>query len=286
MSEENKDGLVQEDPNNCSHNCSGCGSKCPNRIQKYTLNKNSTIKHTIGIVSGKGGVGKSLVTSLLASSFAKHNKAVAILDADITGPSMGKVFGINDKAVGNEQGIYPATTGSGIQLISTNMLLENDETPVVWRGPVITGLVQQFYSDVIWQDVDYMFIDMPPGTGDVPLTVFQSIPLDGIIIVTSPQDLVSMVVMKAINMAIQMNIPILGLVENMSYFDCEDCGHRNYPFGQGHGQQIAAGLNIPYFIQLPIDPSFAKLADMGNIEFAKNEDIDNLCLDLINNLEN
>lgn len=262
-------------PESCNHNCSGCSTQgCSSRVQQFTLNPLSTVKHTIGVVSGKGGVGKSFVTSLIASSLNKQGYQVGVLDADITGPSMAKVFGIDQAAMGSEDGIIPATTASGIQLISTNMLLDNESTPVLWRGPILAGLVQQFYSDVIWEDVDYMVVDMPPGTGDVPLTVFQSIPLDGIVIVTTPQDLVSMVVSKAINMAHSMNIPILGLVENMSYFDCDDCGKRNYPFGQGHVNQLASQIGVNLTLQLPINPDYAHLSDRGQVEFIQLDDVD------------
>lgn len=275
-----------EDPSaTCNHDCSSCQANCSSRVEKFTLNPLSSVKRVIGIVSGKGGVGKSLVTSLLASSVNKQGLRAAVLDADITGPSMAKVFGIDDHAMGGNDGIYPAISACGIQVISTNMLLESEDTPVIWRGPVLAGLVKQFYSDVIWEDVDYMFVDMPPGTGDVPLTVFQSIPLDGIVIVTTPQDLVSMVVMKAVNMANAMNIPILGLVENMAYFDCDDCGCRNYPFGKGDVKGLAQSLDIPSSLELPINPDFSKLSDLGRVEFVDNQDVDDFAQELMQHLE-
>ena len=269
----------------CDHDCAHCDKNCSSRIEKFELNPLSSVRHTIGIVSGKGGVGKSFVTSLLASSVSKKGYNVGVLDADITGPSMAKVFGIDDHALGSDQGIYPATSALGVQVISTNMLLEDEETPVIWRGPVLAGLVKQFYSDVIWEDVDFMFVDMPPGTGDVPLTVFQSVPLDGIVVVTTPQDLVNMVVMKAVNMANQMNIPILGVVENMAYFSCEECGCRNYPFGKGDVQGLAANLGIPYALELPINPDYAKLSDLGRVEFVDNEDMNDFASALIDHLD-
>lgn len=262
---------TEQSPESCDHNCAHCSANCSSRIEKFKLNKLSTVRHTIGIVSGKGGVGKSMVTALSACAMNRLGKNVAVLDADITGPSMAHVFGVEDHAFGGEDGIYPATTATNIQLISTNMLLESEETPVVWRGPILAGLVQQFYSDVIWNDVDYMFVDMPPGTGDVPLTVFQSIPLDGIIVVTTPSDLVSMVVKKAINMANTMNIPILGIVVNMAYFDCVECGCRNYPFGHVNVNELAENENIGLSLELPINPEFTQLCDLGRVEFVNHE---------------
>lgn len=262
---------TEQSPESCDHNCANCSANCSSRIEKFKLNKLSTVRHTIGIVSGKGGVGKSMVTALSACAMNRLGKNVAVLDADITGPSMAHVFGVDDHAFGGEDGIYPATTATNIQLISTNMLLDSEETPVVWRGPILAGLVQQFYSDVIWNDVDYMFVDMPPGTGDVPLTVFQSIPLDGIIVVTTPSDLVSMVVKKAINMANTMNIPILGIVVNMAYFDCVECGCRNYPFGHVNVNELAENENIGLSLELPINPEFTQLCDLGRVEFVNHE---------------
>lgn len=226
----------------------------------------SNIKKVIAVVSGKGGVGKSLVTSLLAVNMNRTGKHSAILDADITGPSIPKLFGIHEKALGNEDGILPCKSKTGIDVMSINLLLENDTDPVVWRGPVIAGTVKQFYTDVIWRDVDFMFVDMPPGTGDVPLTVFQSLPIAGIVVVTSPQDLVSMIVEKAVNMARMMNIPVLGIVENMSYYECPHCGERSEIFGRSHIDETAHRFNIPAAARLPINPKLAAASDAGLIE--------------------
>lgn len=253
---------------NCSHNCSECGSgDCSERTAPQSLieqlNKYSHVKKVIGVVSGKGGVGKSLITSLMAVSMQRRGFRTAILDADITGPSIPKIFGIHDKAMGTEDGIYPAVTDTGIQIMSINLLLDHDTDPVVWRGPVIAGAVKQFWTDVIWDDVDYMFVDMPPGTGDVPLTVFQSLPVDGIIIVTSPQELVSMIVSKAVKMADMMHIPVLGIVENMSYFECPDCGQRHHIFGESHVETLASEYHIPAISKIPIDPRIANTCDQG-----------------------
>ncbi|HWT27011.1 MAG TPA: Mrp/NBP35 family ATP-binding protein [Mobilitalea sp.] len=255
----------------CNQNCNSCSSDCGDRkntktdfsVQPHEL---SNIKKVIGIVSGKGGVGKSLVTSLMAVTMNRRGYHSAVLDADITGPSIPKAFGIKEKAVGSEMGLYPVKSKTGIDVMSINLLLNNDTDPVVWRGPVIAGTVKQFWSDVIWNDVDYMFVDMPPGTGDVPLTVFQSLPVDGIIIVTSPQELVSMIVGKAVKMAKMMNIPILGLVENMSYFKCPDCGKEYSVFGDGHVDEIAKKYDINKVAKLPIDPKLAAAVDKGMIE--------------------
>ena len=226
----------------------------------------SNIKKVIAVVSGKGGVGKSLVTSLLAVNMNRAGKHSAILDADITGPSIPKLFGIHEKALGNEDGILPCKSKTDIDVMSINLLLENDTDPVVWRGPVIAGTVKQFYTDVIWRDVDFMFVDMPPGTGDVPLTVFQSLPIAGIVVVTSPQDLVSMIVEKAVNMARMMNIPVLGIVENMSYYECPHCGERSEIFGRSHIDETAHRFNIPAAARLPINPKLAAASDAGLIE--------------------
>ena len=251
----------------CSHDCSSCASSCDEKKSMLVApHETSNIKKVIGVVSGKGGVGKSLITSLLAVSARKRGKNVAILDADITGPSIPKAFGIKEKAMGSDMGILPAFTTTGIEVMSVNLLLEHDTDPVVWRGPVIAGTVQQFWTDVLWNDVDVMFVDMPPGTGDVPLTVFQSIPVDGIIIVTSPQELVGMIVKKAVKMANMMNIPVLGLVENMSYLLCPDCGKKIYMFGNSHIQSAAKENDISLTAQLPLDPNFAIACDAGNIE--------------------
>ena len=255
----------------CTHDCSTCSANCSSRqpskedfLEK--LNDLSSVRKVIGVVSGKGGVGKSLVTSLLAVTFNHRGFRTAILDADVTGPSIPKAFGIKEKAHGTEQYIIPAVTKTGIQMISVNLLLENETDPVVWRGPVIAGTVKQFWTDVIWKDVDYMFVDMPPGTGDVPLTVFQSLPLDGIVIVTSPQELVSMIVSKAVNMAKLMDIPILGIVENMSYVECPDCGRRISVFGESKTDAVAAEYGMKVLAKLPLDPVLAGNCDNGLIE--------------------
>ena len=257
----------------CTHNCETCGVDCASRRsaqkqQDFKVNAHplSNIKKVIAVVSGKGGVGKSLVTSLLAVNMNRAGKHSAILDADITGPSIPKLFGIHEKALGNEDGILPCKSKTGIDVMSINLLLENDTDPVVWRGPVIAGTVKQFYTDVIWRDVDFMFVDMPPGTGDVPLTVFQSLPIAGIVVVTSPQDLVSMIVEKAVNMARMMNIPVLGIVENMSYYECPHCGERSEIFGRSHIDETAHRFNIPAAARLPINPKLAAASDAGLIE--------------------
>jgi Mrp family chromosome partitioning ATPase len=231
-----------------------------------STNELSSIKKVYGVVSGKGGVGKSLVTGLLSTISNRRGFKTAVLDGDITGPSVPKMFGIKGKAKGNESGIFPAETKSGIKIISINLLLEDENAPVIWRGPILGGTIKQFWTDVIWGDVDYMFIDMPPGTGDVPLTVFQSIPLDGIIVVTSPQELVSMIVSKAVGMAEKMNIPIIGIIENMSYVKCPDCGKEINIFGESHIDKIAAENKVELLARLPIDPSLASLCDKGLIE--------------------
>ena len=225
------------------------------------------------MVSGKGGVGKSLVTSLLASEMQRRGHRCAILDADITGPSIPKSFGITEKATGTDEFLIPVTTYSGMQIMSINLILENDTEPVVWRGPVIAGAVTQFWTDVLWQDVDYMFVDMPPGTGDVPLTVFQSLPIDGVVIVTTPQDLVSMIVSKAVNMANMMKIPVLGIVENMSYFQCPDCGARHEIFGDSKVEEVAKSFDIQHYVRLPIDPVVATMVDAGEVESVSGEEI-------------
>ena len=252
-----------------THDCSNCGETCAEREQQdltAKLNPAASVKKVIAVVSGKGGVGKSLVTSLLAVNMNRAGKHSAILDADITGPSIPKLFGIHEKALGNEDGILPCKSKTGIDVMSINLLLENDTDPVVWRGPVIAGTVKQFYTDVIWRDVDFMFVDMPPGTGDVPLTVFQSLPIAGIVVVTSPQDLVSMIVEKAVNMARMMNIPVLGIVENMSYYECPHCGERSEIFGRSHIDETAHRFNIPAAARLPINPKLAAASDAGLIE--------------------
>ena len=265
----------------CTHDCSSCGESCASRENGSSLdmteklNRYSTVKKVIGVVSGKGGVGKSIVTSLLAVMFARKGYDTAVLDADITGPSIPKAFGLTEKALGSEKGILPAVTASGIKIMSINLLLENDTDPVIWRGPVLAGTVKQFWTDVCWGNVDYMFVDMPPGTGDVPLTVFQSLPLDGIIIVTSPQDLVSMIVEKAVKMAQLMNVPILGVVENMSYFVCPDCKKKHYPFGESKLENIANEYSLDILARLPIDSKNAQACDSGKVESILNPDAEN-----------
>lgn len=259
----------------CSHDCSSCGTECGDRTEKQSFlvepNKKSSVKKVIGVISGKGGVGKSLVTELLAVSMQASGKHTAILDADITGPSIPKAFGITGKATGNEDGILPIASKTGIEIMSINLLLEDITDPVIWRGPVIAGTVKQFWSDVVWSDIDTMFVDMPPGTGDVPLTVFQSLPVDGIIIVTSPQELVSMIVAKAVKMAQMMNIPILGVVENMSYLECPDCHKKIAIFGESHIDEIATQFGIPLLGRIPVNPELAAMVDAGNIEDFKQD---------------
>ena len=258
----------------CNGNCSECGSDCADRKPESLLaelNPNASVKKVIAVVSGKGGVGKSTVTSMLAVAMARRGKRVGILDADITGPSAPTAFGVTECQGADESGLYPALTRTGIQVMSINLLLDNPADPVVWRGPVIAGAVKQFWTDVIWEDVDYLFVDMPPGTGDVPLTVFQSLPVDGVIIVTSPQDLVSMIVAKAVKMANMMHIPVLGFVENYSYLRCPDCGRKISVFGKSHLDEIAAQFNLPILARLPIDPAVAEAYDNGQMETVNTE---------------
>lgn len=255
----------------CTNDCSSCGQECSSRKPSKEemlepLNAYSSVKKVIGVVSGKGGVGKSLVTSYLSVLMSRKGYQTAIIDADITGPSIPKAFGIKDKAVGSELGLLPCESKNGTKVMSINLLLENDDTPVIWRGPVIAGTVKQFWTEVLWENVDYMFVDMPPGTGDVPLTVFQSIPLDGIIIVTSPQELVSLIVAKAVNMANSMDIPILGIVENYSYIECPDCKKKISVFGESHVEETAAKYDLPILARIPIDSNVAKAIDAGEVE--------------------
>lgn len=260
---------MAEKSENCSHNCSTCSSNCSSRKAESLLkqpHKDASVKKVIAVVSGKGGVGKSLTTSLLASYANKKGMSVGIMDADITGPSIPKMFGVKEHAIGDQNGIETVLSPSGMQLMSMNLLLDEETMPVIWRGMVISGTVMQFWTDVIWKDLDLLFIDMPPGTGDVPLTVFQSIPIAGIIIVTTPQDLVKMVVEKAVNMARIMHIPVLGLVENMSYLSCPDCGKEIEVFGQSKAKAIAEEYGIPAIARMPLDPQISKLADQGRIE--------------------
>ena len=254
----------------CNGNCSSCGSNCGSAQQPESLlaqaNPHSNVKKVIAVVSGKGGVGKSTVTAMLAMAMQQRGRKVGILDADITGPSMAKAFNVHACSGASEEGLYPALTENGTQVMSINLLLDNETDPVLWRGPIVAGTVKQFWSEVIWEDVDYLFVDMPPGTGDVPLTVFQSLPVDGVIIVTSPQQLVSMIVAKAVNMANMMQIPVLGLVENYSYFQCPDCGKQHEIFGKSHIDEIALQYHLPVLARLPIDPSVAQKMDDGAAE--------------------
>ncbi len=264
----------------CNSNCNSCSESCSSRNEQpdFTVQPHelSSIKKVIGVVSGKGGVGKSLVTSLMAVTMNRRGYNAAILDADITGPSIPKAFGIKEKAQGNEMGLFPVKSNTGIEVMSINLLLGDETDPVVWRGPVIAGTVKQFWSDVIWNDVDFMFVDMPPGTGDVPLTVFQSLPIAGIIIVTSPQELVSMIVGKAVKMAKIMNIPIIGLVENMSYFICPDCDKKYEIFGESKIEEVAATHGIANFAKLPINPKLAGACDKGKVELFEGDWLDQL----------
>lgn len=265
---------------NCTHDCSSCSADCSSRKAESFLKKpheGCVIRKVIAVVSGKGGVGKSLTTALLASYAKKLGKSVGIMDADVTGPSIPKMFGVHDRATGSEEGILPVLSRSGIQMMSMNLLLEDETMPVVWRGPVISGAVQQFWTDVLWRDLDLLFIDMPPGTGDVPLTVFQSIPLAGVVIVTTPQDLVKMVVEKAVNMAGMMHVPVLGLVENMSYLVCPGCGKKIEVFGESKAEAIAREYGIGAVSRMPLDAEIAKLADAGRIEDYETDALREVC---------
>jgi len=255
----------------CSGNCSSCSSNCDSKKKDLRIpgNPMSDVKKVIGVVSGKGGVGKSLVTSMLAVTAQTMGYQTAILDADITGPSIPKAFGIHGNAEGSAEGIYPMISKLGTRVMSVNLLLEREDQPVVWRGPVISGVIHQFWQETVWGDVDFMFVDMPPGTGDVPLTVFQSLPVDGIIIVTTPQDLVNLIVKKAVNMAKMMNVPIIGFVENMSYFECPDCNKKHYIYGESKIDEVAKELGIPVLAKLPINPANATLVDKGCIELSE-----------------
>ena len=267
--------------------CESCSQSCGDRKAESLLaqlNPKANVKKVIAVVSGKGGVGKSTVTSMLAVAMARKGKRVGVLDADITGPSAPTAFGVTECQGANEDGLYPALTRGGIQVMSINLLLDNPGDPVVWRGPVIAGAVKQFWTDVIWENVDYLFVDMPPGTGDVPLTVFQSLPVDGIVIVTSPQDLVSMIVTKAVRMAEMMHIPVLGFVENYSYLECPDCGRKIKVFGEGHLDEVAQNLGLPVLARLPIDPKVAEAYDNGLME-SINTDLVNPVIDTIEKAE-
>ncbi len=262
----------------CTHDCSTCANKCSKESLIEPMNKASNVKKIIGVVSGKGGVGKSLVTSMLAVTMQRRGYQCAIMDADITGPSIPKAFGLKCGCVeGSELGMFPPKTKTGIEVMSVNLLVDDETKPVVWRGPVIAGTVKQFWSGVVWNDVDYMFIDMPPGTGDVPLTVFQSIPLDGIIIVTSPQELVSMIVEKAVNMASLMDVKLLGLVENYSYIVCPDCGKVIRPYGESRIESLAESYGTKVLAELPIDPELASLCDKGVIELFEGDYLERAC---------
>lgn len=267
---------------NCTHDCSTCSANCGDRqkedngIPKAVLNQYSSIKKVIGVVSGKGGVGKSMVTALSAIAANRDGFKVGIIDADITGPSIPMMFGQHKQAEASDAGIIPVETATGIKIMSLNLLTENETDPVIWRGPVIGGVVEQFWTDVFWGDLDVLFIDMPPGTGDVPLTVFQTLPVDGIIVVTSPQELVSMIVTKAVNMAKLMNIPVLGLVENMSYFECPDCGKKLEIFGPSSAVEVAHNNKINLIEKLPINPMLAKQADLGKIEFSAGTEMESI----------
>ncbi len=260
----------------CTHDCSTCGESCEQREVDpkdflVKLSEGSSVKKVIGIVSGKGGVGKSMVTSLLAAATMREGYKTAVLDGDITGPSIPMAFGLKENLVGNMDGlILPATTACGIDIVSVNLMLANETDPVIWRGPVLGGVIKQFWGETLWHNIDYMFIDMPPGTGDVPLTIFQSIPLDGIIIVSSPQELVGMIVEKAANMARMMQVPILGLVENMSYVECPDCGKKISVFGESHIDEIAEQYQVPVLAKLPMDSALAAACDAGKIEYVEN----------------
>ncbi len=266
---------------NCSHDCGSCTANCDSRkVDKSSfgvaLSQGSSVKKVIGVVSGKGGVGKSLVTSLMACRLRAKNYRVGILDADITGPSIPRAFGIHEPVAVTPDGtlLLPAVTATGIEVMSSNMVLEHETDPVIWRGPVIAGAVKQFWGETLWRDIDYMMVDMPPGTGDVPLTVFQSLPVNGIIVVTSPQELVSMIVAKAVNMAKKMDIPIFGLVENMSYLECPDCGRRLSLFGTSHIEETAEEYGIPVLAQIPIRPEIAGAVDEGTVEYAAADFLD------------
>ncbi len=254
----------------CTHDCGSCSASCGERQEmpdlRAPMNRLSDVKKVFGIVSGKGGVGKSTVTAELACAMRAKGYKVGVLDADITGPSIPQAFGIHETAEVNDMGILPSISKNGVRVMSLNLLTKEETDPVIWRGPVVAGVVKQFWTDVLWGEIDYMFVDMPPGTGDVPLTVFQSLPIDGIIVVTSPQDLVSMIVHKAVNMAAIMNVPVVGLVENYSYFQCPDCGKQHAIFGESKLEQVAENMGIPVLARLPIDPALAAACDNGTIE--------------------
>lgn len=270
----------------CTHDCENCSAECGSRKQSkedflIEQNQYSNIKNVIAVVSGKGGVGKSMVTSLLAVALHNMGKSVAVLDADVTGPSIPKAFGIHDRAMQNDMGILPAETKTGIKLMSTNLLLEHEDDPVVWRAPVINGVLGQFWSDVVWGDIDYMLVDMPPGTADIPLTVFQTLPISGIVVVTTPQDLVTMIVKKAYKMAKMMDIPILGIVENMSYFECDECGKKHYLYGESKLGEVAKDFGVDILAQLPVNTVNAKMVDKGTVELADTDMIQSAADEII-----
>ena len=267
MAEEKSSGCSPESCSSCAHAGSCSSAK---KDLKAPANPYSQVKKVIGVVSGKGGVGKSMVTASLARMMVQQGYSVGILDADITGPSIPKMYGVHGSAVGSEAGMFPCVAKDGTKIMSVNLLLEHESDPVIWRGPVLGGVIKQFWGETLWQNIDYMFIDMPPGTGDVPLTIFQSVPLDGIVIVSSPQELVGMIVEKAVNMARMMNVPILGLVENMSYVECPDCGKQIKVFGESHIDEIAAEYDVPVLAKLPMDPALAAACDAGKIEYVEN----------------
>jgi Mrp family chromosome partitioning ATPase len=263
----------------CNHDCSACGEQCAERQPesfRQPLNELSRVRHVIGVISGKGGVGKSMVACLLASLLRKKGHKVGILDADITGPTIPQALGLHEKALGKENCLLPVTTPNGIEVMSLNLLLPNETDPVVWRGPIIAGMVTQFWTEVVWGDLDFMVVDMPPGTGDVPLTVFQSLPLNGIIVVTSPQELVGMIVEKAVKMAGLMHIPVLGVVENMSYFECPDCHSKHYLFGESHLESLSKEIGIATVSKLPLDPQLAQAMDAGTIETCTCQALENM----------
>ena len=267
MAEEKSSGCSPESCSSCAHAGSCSSAK---KDLKAPANPYSQVKKVIGVVSGKGGVGKSMVTASLARMMVQQGYSVGILDADITGPSIPKMYGVHGSAVGSEAGMFPCVAKDGTKIMSVNLLLEHESDPVIWRGPVLGGVIKQFWGETLWHNVDYMFIDMPPGTGDVPLTIFQSVPLDGIVIVSSPQELVGMIVEKAVNMARMMNVPILGLVENMSYVECPDCGKKIKVFGESHIDEIAAEYAVPVLAKIPMDPTLAAACDAGKIEYVEN----------------
>lgn len=273
------------DMSECNHNCQGCGKQdCGSRDMHESPNALSNIKKVIGIVSGKGGVGKSSVTSLLAVGLRRKGYRVGILDADVTGPSIPKMFNLHEMVRGTEQGVYPAETSTGIKVISSNLLIADEKSPVIWRGPMVAGMVKQFWTEVIWENIDFLLIDMPPGTGDVPLTVFQTIALDGILMITSPQDLVGLIVSKAVNMAGMMNIPVLGLIENYSYVKCPHCGENIPMFGESKAESVAEEFKIKLLAKMPVDPEMAGLCDNGEIENVENDSLANV-IDMLESLE-